>query len=61
MPDGDKQDCKLPQIRSYTEEDTWPAALRWVAVAFVKNLGFICLKTVPFMLLAGLLGALLKR
>lgn len=35
----------------------WGGAILWVAGTFARNLIFICWKTVPLMLLAGLIGA----
>ena len=40
-------------------DSTWSAALRWLVKTFASNLWFICKTTLPLMLLAGFLGAVL--
>ena len=39
--------------------DSWPKALAWLAVTLGRNLAFIVVVTVPLMLFAGLIGAVL--
>lgn len=48
-----------PQPVPASDVDSWPKALVWLARTFGRNLLFIALVTVPLMVLAGALGAIL--
>lgn len=57
-PDNDADLAKAVYSVALPENETWLNAAQWVVVSFFRNLWFICRNSLPLMLLAGFLGAL---
>jgi len=53
----DDNTCAIQPIASVPIDENWLAALRATSVALGRNLAYIVIRTVPLMLLAGVLGA----
>lgn len=49
--------CAIPATSAAPIDESWLAAIRGAVMALGRNLGYIVLRTVPLMLLAGVLGA----
>ena len=49
--------CAIDTANDVSPEESWPQALQLTGRELLKNLWFIIIRTVPLMLLAGLLGA----
>ena len=54
----DDSSCAIPQTAAAPVNEGWLAALRAAFVQLSRNLAYIVIRTVPLMLLAGVLGAL---
>jgi uncharacterized membrane protein YraQ (UPF0718 family) len=53
----DDSSCAIPPPAAAPINETWLEALRGTTILLGRNLGYIVIRTVPLMLLAGLLGA----
>lgn len=59
---SDSESCPLPlaeESNDTSSSGSWSSATRWVARGYAANLWYICKTTVPLMILAGFLGAIL--
>ena len=49
--------CPVQPLSNAAADENWIAALRGAITSLIRNLGYVVVRTVPLMLLAGLLGA----
>ena len=57
MPTYDDTVCAIEPPVSAPKDESWTSAIRGSGMILLRNLGYIVVRTVPLMLLAGLLGA----
>lgn len=57
-PTYDDAVCAVQPSSPAPTDESWPAAVRASALILLRNLGYIIIRTVPLMLLAGALGAM---
>ena len=57
MQSYDDNNCAIQPVAPVPINENWLAAIRATSIALGRNLGYIVIRTVPLMLLAGVLGA----
>ncbi|MEL7186378.1 MAG: permease [Pseudomonadota bacterium] len=60
-PTYDDSVCAMPPPAAISQEENLLSAARGTAIVLAKNLGYLVIRTVPLMLLAGFLGAVVAN